>query len=247
MIATRRTEQIVPSKRAVTNVVMVWVAVLTLAGLLGAVQAKAQITSSNYAFLVASGFLCDADSAACPAVVKSVNGESYEMSGAGTLDAQSKSVTAAGTYAHKSPDGNVLETGVWIASELVSFDSYGVAPGAAMRGGGDFGPPQFGPMRWRIYASSMPAGGLAVFHVRLLPMWGASKTATLQVNCALGKVPDEHQTEGIRLTFEGGGVAFDEEVSGRTMFVLTRQGASPPSKPQAREGATRPAPAEVQQ
>ncbi len=57
----------------------------------------------------------------------------------GTLATQSKSVTAAGTYTRKSSSGTVLETGIWIASELVSFDSYGIAPGALMRGGRTFG------------------------------------------------------------------------------------------------------------
>jgi hypothetical protein len=92
----------------------------------------------------------------------------------------------------------------------------------------------------------MPAGGLAVFRIRLLPMWGLSKSATLEVNCALGKVPPEHPTEGIKLAFEGGG-EFDEEVSGRTMFVLTRRGAGAAPKAPASESETNPAPAELQQ
>jgi len=41
----------------------------------------------------------------------------------------------------------------------------------------------------------MPAGGLAVLRIRLLPVLGLAKNATLQVNCALGKVPPEHQVE----------------------------------------------------
>jgi hypothetical protein len=151
------------------------------------------------------------------------------MSGAGTLSTQSKLVTAAGTFTHKSRDGNVLETGVWIASELVSFDSYGIAPGALMHEGLAFGPPRFGPKRLPMVSGPMPAGGRAVFRIRLLPMRGASKTALLQVNCALGRVPDEHQREGVRLAFEGGR-EFDEEVSGRTLFVLTRPGASAATK-----------------
>ena len=76
-----------------------------------------------------------------------------------------------------------------------------------------------------MLSGPMPAGGLAVFRIRLVPMWGLSRSARLQVNCALGKVPDERQTEGIRLTFEGGG-EFDQEISGRTLFVLTRSGAT---------------------
>jgi hypothetical protein len=169
------------------------------------------------------------------------------MSGEGTFNTKSKSVTATGTFTRKSPNGNPLETGVWIANELVSFDSYGIAPGARMQAGSVFGPPMFGPRRMPMLLGSMPAGGLAVFRIRLLPTWGPSRSAALQVNCALGKVPDEHQREGIRLAFEGGGAAFDEEVSGRTMFVSTRLAASPIAKPPATESETKPAPAEVQQ
>jgi hypothetical protein len=170
------------------------------------------------------------DSSACPAVVKSADGASYEMSGAGTLAPQSKSVTAAGTYTRKSSGGDVLETGVWVASELVSFDSYGIAPGELMREGRALGPPQLGPRRLPMLSGSMAAGGLAVLRIRLLPVLGFARTATLQINCPLGKVPDEHQVEGIRLAFEGRGTEFDEEVSGRALFLLTRPGATTVSK-----------------
>ena len=189
--------------------------------------ARAQNSSANYTFLVGSGLLCNADeSATCPAVVKSANDDSYEMSGAGIFDAQSKSVTGAGTFAHKSSNGTVLETGVWIASRLISFDSYGIAPGPLMGGGPAFGAPQFGPKRWSMFSGSMAAGGRAVFRIRLLPVRGEPKIALLQVNCARGNVPPEHPVEGIRLALQGSSSAFDEEVSGRTLFVLMRPGAT---------------------
>ena len=210
--------------------------------------AMAQSSSANYAFLVASGFLCDSgDSAPCLAVVKSAQGDSYEMSGAGTLAPQSKSVTAAGTFTHKAADGVVLETGVWTASELVSFDSYGTAPAALMREGRALGPPQFGPMRMRMFSGPVAAGGRAVIRIRLLPVLGLAKNAALQVNCAIGKVPDEHATEGIRLAFEGRGVEFNEEISGRTLFLLTRPGASNAAKALPPEVDANATPTEVQQ
>ena len=93
----------------------------------------------------------------------------------------------------------------------------------------------------------MPAGGLAVFRIRLLPVRGLARNATLQVNCAIGKVPPEHQVEGIRLAFEGGGAEFDEEVSGRALFLLTRPGASAAAKAPPPKVDTNPAPTEVQQ
>ena len=236
------------SQNVFAYLVITWVGVLSLAIFLGAGQAMGQSSSANYVFLVGAGFLCDSgDSTTCPAVVKSANGDSYEMSGAGTLSTQSKSVTAAGTFTHKSASGTVLETGVWVASELVSFDSYGIAPGTLTREGRAFAPRPFGPMRSRMFSGSMPAGGLAVFRIRLLPVWGSSKNATLQVNCALGKVPAEHQVEGIRLAFEGRGAEFDEEISGRALFLLTRPGARAAAKAPAPEVDTNAAPTEVQQ
>ena len=122
-----------------------------------------------------------------------------------------------------------------------------VTQAVLIAGGQAFGPPQFGPMRLRMLAGSMLAGGLAVFRIRFLPMWGISKTAVLQVNCALGKVPSEHQVEGRRLAFEGSRVEFDEEVSGRTLFLLTRPGASAASKAPVPEVDTKPSPTDVQQ
>ncbi len=236
------------SRRVISRRVIAWVALPSLTLFLAVVPAIAQTSHSNYTLLVGAGFLCDSgDSSACPAVVNSADGESYEMNGAGTLTTPSKSVTAAGTFTHKSTDGVVLETGVWVASELVSFDSYGVAPGAVMREGRGLGAPQFGPKRLPMFSGSMAAGGLAVLRIRLIPVLGLAKTATLQVNCALGKVPDEHPTDGIRLAFEGGGVDFDEEISGRALFLLTRPGASAAAKPPAPEVDTKPASTEVRQ
>jgi hypothetical protein len=227
---------------------IMWSAAPTSAVFLGAGTAKAQGNPSNYTFLVAAGFLCDsADSSACPAVVKSANGDSYEMSGAGTFTTQSKTVTAAGIFTHKSSNGLVVETGIWIASELVSFDSYGIVPGALMHEGRALGPPQFESMRSPMFSDSMAAGGLAVLRIRLLPVRGLPRDATLQVNCALGKVPPERTVEGIRLGLEGGGVEYNEEISGRALFLLTSHGASAAAKAPVKEDDTNPPPTEAQQ
>jgi hypothetical protein len=159
------------------------------------------------------------------------------MSGAGTFNTQSKSVQAAGTFAHKSSDGTTLETGVWIASQLISFDSYGVVPGALLNGRRAFGPPKLGPKGLPMSSGSMPTGGLAVFRIRLLPMSGASKTAVLQLNCALGKVPVERQIEGIRLSLARNGTEFSLEASGRVMFLSMRPEVSAPVKTPQEEPA----------
>jgi hypothetical protein len=194
-------------------------------------SAGAQISSANYTLVVASGFLCDSgDSGSCPAIAKSARGDSYEISGAGTFDGQNKSVRAAGTFNHKSTNGNVLETGVWTASDLISFDSYGIAPAAFMRRGPAFGGPQIGYKPLPMHSSPLPTGGLAMFRILLMPVSGVAKTAVLRVNCALGDVPREHSVEGISITLEKSNVEYSEEVSGRVIFLALRPEVSTPPK-----------------
>jgi hypothetical protein len=159
------------------------------------------------------------------------------MSGAGTFDAQSKSVKAAGTYTHRSPSENVLETGVWLASELVSFDSYGAAPNALPRQGMAFGPAAMIQRRTPMNRGPIPTGGLAVFPIQLLPISGPSTTAVLQVNSTLGDVPRERSVEGIRLALEKNNSEYSEEISGRAMFLAMTPGMSTPVKAPQEEKA----------
>jgi hypothetical protein len=123
----------------------------------------------------------------------------------------------------------------WFVQELVSFDSYGVAPSALPHLGVAFGPLAMGPKRMPMTRGPMPTGGLAVFRIVLLPMSGATKTAVLQVNCALGDVPHERSVEGIRLTLERNNTEFSEEVGGRVMFLSMRPEVSEPVKAQQEE------------
>jgi hypothetical protein len=236
--STLAVEKVMLNQNIFSTIIVTWVAVPSLAMFLSAVPARAQNNPSNYTFMVASGFLCDpGDSATCPAVVKSANGDFYQMSGAGTFNTQSKSVTATGTYTYESSSGTVLETGVWIASELMRFDSYGIAPGALLNGRRAFGSSQLGPKGLPMSSGPMPTGGLAVFRIRLLPMSGTSKTAVLQANCALGKVPAEREIEGIRLSFERNGTEFAQEAGGRVMFFMMRPEVSALVKTPLQEAA----------
>jgi len=192
--------------------------------------------TANYNFLIASGFLCDPnDSAQCPAVTRAADGETIEISGAGTLDLAGKSVTAAGAFTEKTPTGEIVATGVWTATELASFESYGLDPGVLLRDYPQFrrlglfvmaGPKMPGPMAGPmagLMAGPIAAGGVAVIHIRLLPDAGSPAEAILRVNCAKGKVPEEEQSDGVRLDITGG-PAFDGEVSGHTIFLLRRPG-----------------------
>jgi hypothetical protein len=202
---------------------IVGVALPCLVILLCASPLAAQSNDNNFLLLLASGFLCDPGAASvCTATAKSNQGDSYEMSGAGTLELQGKSVRAAGSYTHRSPSGNVLETGVWLAGELVSFNSYGPAPNALPRQGWPSGPALFALKRLPMSSGPVPTGGLAVLRIRLVPLQGPSRNAVLQVNCTLGDVPRERSVEGIRLSIEGDANDFSEEGSGRVMYLSIR-------------------------
>jgi hypothetical protein len=224
-------------QRVLTTIVTV-IALLAITARLGlSAQAQPQhkedlpgdtAATANYNFLIASGFLCD-DSAACPAVARASNGETIEINGAGTLGLAGKSVTAAGAFTEKTPAGDIVNTGVWTATGLVSFSSYGIAPRALLvdyprlRTLGLFpmGKGMMpGPMA-SLMAGPVAADGLAVIRIRLLPDAGTPSDGLLRVNCAKGKVPAEEQSDGVRLTITGGPV-FDEQVSGRTVFLLQR-------------------------
>ena len=220
-----------PKKRAFSTLITTWIPLPGLIFLFCTASASAQTSPATYTFVVASGFLCDAnDSGICPAVAKSANGDSYEISGAGTFDPQNKSVKAAGTFNHKSANGNVFETGVWTASEFISFDSYGIAPAAFMQRKPAFGRSQIGSKGPTMRPGPMPTGGLAVFRILLTPLSGTMKTAALQVNCALGNVPHERSVEGVRLTVEGNGGEFPEEAGGHVMFLANRPEARTTAK-----------------
>jgi hypothetical protein len=228
------------NKRLFSTLVTSWFAVSSVILFLSTGLARAQTSSTNYSFVVASGFLCDSgDSGNCLAVAKSANGDSYEICGAGTFDQKNKSVKAAGTFNHKSTNGNVIETGVWTGSDLISFDSYGIAPPALMQKRPVFGRQQISSSkRWPIRLDLLPTGGLAVFRIRLVPMSGVARTAVLQANCALGDVPRERSVEGIRLNIDGDGGEYSEEVGGRVMFLAMRAEISGSAKTPPQETTT---------
>lgn len=184
-----------------------------------ALSASAQETSS-YIFLMGSGLVCESgDSSACPAAAKSADGETYELSGSGSFDPKMKLAQATGSFTHRTANGVVLERGVWVASELVSFNSYGAAPSTLLR---NAMPPGSGPPRAKrpaMGSGPMAIGGLAVFRIRLLPISGSSTTARMEMNCAIGDVPGDRSVEGVRLLIENNGPEFSEEVGGRVLFL----------------------------
>jgi hypothetical protein len=108
------------------------------------------------------------------------------------------------------------------SSDFISFGSYGIAPAALMQKGPALGRPQLGAQRLPLGSGPLPTGGLAIFRILLMPVSGTTKTAVLQVNCALGNVPRERPVEGIRVTLERNNSEYLEEASGRVMFLALR-------------------------
>lgn len=182
---------------------------------------------ANYSFLVGTGSVCSSgEPGGCLAVSRADNGESMEISGAGIFSLPEKSITGAGAFTRKTSNGVVVESGVWIASELVKFQSYGVVP-TPLDGQPRFSSPRMRAFGFDSLAGSSRVGGLALIRVRLWPDRGVPKEAFLQVNCALGKVPENQQGDGIRLAVEGEDLKFDQKVSGRTLFMLRKTGSDP--------------------
>jgi hypothetical protein len=62
-----------------------------------------------------------------------------------------------------------------------------------------------------------------------MPVSGTTKTALLQVNCALGDVPRERSVEGIRLIFEKGGIEFFRRSGWARAFPFNAAQISPPA------------------
>jgi hypothetical protein len=75
-----------------------------------------------------------------------------------------------------------------------------------------------------MLAGPMPAGGLALMRLRLIPDAGQPQEAVLQVNCAKGRLPENQQGDGIRLAIQGDGMKFDQKVGGRVVFILRKPG-----------------------
>jgi hypothetical protein len=196
----------------------------------GQAPPRLTLATATYNLLIASGFLCESADG-CPAVAQAEDGETIEISGAGRLNLADKSVNAAGAFIQKSPGGTIVNTGVWTATGLASFQSYGIAPFALLRDYPQLRPAGMlamtGPMMkmpgpfGALMSGPLAAGGLAVIRIRLLPDAGMPQDALLRVNCAQGKVPEGQQSDSIKLAITGGR-QFNVPVAGHAVFLLQR-------------------------
>jgi len=191
-----------------------WTSLLTFAFALalfavGGNVARADSGAGTFLWFAASiPAVCSQDPSFCPDITKAANGDTIEITGAGTLSLHSKSVTGGGTFTQKNAAGTVIALGVFTATDLLSFSDYGTAV--------PFFPPNV-------------HGGLAIMRVHLTPSTGgAGVDAILEIDCAInapglltptGEIREvRKELEGIRLAVHGG-PNFNEHVSGFTVFI----------------------------
>lgn len=159
----------------------------------------AKRNSAQYVYLVGDGFLCELNPAFCPNVAAASNGDIVELTGQGTLDVHPKAVDGAGTFVHKDGDGNVVGSGEWHATQLLSFV--------------EFGPSPVLPQEFRT--------GVANIRVHMVVDGsGAELGGILRVQCRLPevKMPPPF-AEGSRLNVQDG-INFNTVVGGGTLFIL---------------------------
>lgn len=159
-----------------------------------------QKQSTTYQYLVGSGPLCSLPVPnPCPTIAKAPRGDTIEVTGQGTLSVHPKSVTGGGTFTHKGASGNVIASGTWTATKLLSFKSYGTSSLATLPPGASAGKAL---IRVRLSAGPMTFKG------------------TLLVFCELPDVPiPAGFHEGILLSTAGAGLNFNDHVSGVTLFI----------------------------
>jgi hypothetical protein len=136
-----------------------------------------------------------------PNTAVAANGDTVAITGEGMFSVHPKSVEAEGSFTHTDADGNVLVTGTWAATKLVTYQSYGC--------GVVFGtpiPPDF-------------CGGKVRMKVLLTPDGTSLEIpATLTVFCVIGDHRPSSAEEGIRLVVPGH-VNFNDATGGDNIYI----------------------------
>jgi hypothetical protein len=144
----------------ISRLILFLVVLLALVCGLGVRPASPDSGSAAFQYMAGGGAICGFFPGACPDIATADNGDTVEISGTGMLTIHPKSVGGAGTFKHKDPNGNLLESGTWTAQELVSFVPY-------------------------VVLSNNFAGGEALIRVHL----SSGSDAILTVTCAIGAPP----------------------------------------------------------
>ena len=172
------------------------VSVLTV-GLLGPGAAQGAQTRGTFLLLLE-----------LPNIAAALNGDHVAVTGEGEFTVSPKSVTASGEFTHTAANGDVVASGTWTASELISFDFYGCRFIPAL--GVDTGNDDFcgGALKMAVVLDT-PIGGLP---------------AVLTVFCIIGnQAPSSHNLpdgEGVTLVVPGI-INFNHIVQGMNVYIRT--------------------------
>src|SRR5260370_37351690 len=110
----------------ISRLILFLVVLVALACRPGVRRAAPDSGSAAFQYMAGGGAICGFFSGACPDIARADNGDTIEISGTGMLTIHPNSVGGAGTFKHKDPNGNPLESGTWNAQEFVSFVPYAV-------------------------------------------------------------------------------------------------------------------------
>lgn len=146
-----------------------------------------------------------------PNVAEAPSGDRVAITGGGVFSVHPKSVTASGTFTHTDSTGRVVATGMWTATQLLSFEFYGCGvltftdPDTTL-------PPNFCGGALKLDVTLMPAGTRVMLD------------GNLTIFCIIGpQTPATHEDptgEGVRLVVAGV-LNFNKIVSGMNLYVRT--------------------------
>jgi hypothetical protein len=179
------------------NFVMIFLALLLGGVNQSVVQARG--ATNKYGYLVGKSNstirLCRLGPSACPDIAMAPDGQFIEISGMGTLNTRSMSVTGGGNYTHHFLEGFTVN-GIWTATKLLRFSAYECEYRKTL---------------------GLVCGGEALIQVHIVADGGLFEgDGILQVDSVIDGSPSG-ATEGVLLDVPGV-VTFDKKVSGKAVF-----------------------------
>ena len=140
-----------------------------------------------------------------PNIATAPNGDMVSVLGHGEFSVHPKTVEASGTFTHTDSEGNVVGSGTWEATRLLTYQSYGCGV---------------------VVGQPIPSnfcGGKLKMRVMLAPPVGEFR-GILTVFCIIGpKAPTSHDDpteEGITLSIPGV-INFNKVAGGENIYIRT--------------------------
>ncbi len=138
-----------------------------------------------------------------PNTAQAPNGDTVAVIGEGQFSVHPKSVEAEGRFTHMDSEGNVLATGTWTATQLLTYQSYGCGV---------------------VFGTPIPpdlCGGRLAMRVLLTPDGTTLQIpGILSVYCVIGDKRPSSVEEGVRLVVPAH-VNFNDVTGGDNVYVQT--------------------------